>query len=185
MDEVFETCLKNAEDVVHVAKNPEIVAKVEHTVILWCKNIEKVLAISKQMRKETDTMGPLAELAYWRNLMAKMCYIIQQVQQWNVINFIQVLVHAKSRVLRVRQTFQTRISKFSEQNLYVESFVIISDGRTWIHVSQTSTMKLRITFDICMLLRSSVLPCTRQILQVCADFQELSNFPQENISQHF
>lgn len=109
MDEVFETYLKNAEDVVEVAKNPEIVAKVGHTVILWCKNIEKVLAISKQMRKETDTMGPLAELAYWRNLMAKMCYIIQQVQQWNVVNFIQVLVHAKSRVLKVGKHYLNKI----------------------------------------------------------------------------
>ncbi len=46
-------------------------------------------------------MGPLAELAYWRNLMAKMCYIIQQTQEWQLVNMIQVLMQAKSRVLRV------------------------------------------------------------------------------------
>jgi len=101
LDEVFDMVLKTSDDVLEASKNPEIVAKVEHNVILWCKSIEKVLALSKQMRKETDDMGPLAELAYWRNLMAKMCYIIQQVQQWQLVNFIQVLVHAKSRVLRV------------------------------------------------------------------------------------
>ena len=33
--------------------------------------------------------------------MAKMCYIIQQVQEWKFISFIQVLVHSKSMVLRV------------------------------------------------------------------------------------
>lgn len=101
MDDIFQKYLKTSEEVIEASRNPDIVAKVEHTVIQWCKNFEKVLAMSKQMRKETDTMGPLAELAYWRNLMAKMCYIIQQTQQINVQNFIQVLIHAKSRVLKV------------------------------------------------------------------------------------
>jgi dynein heavy chain len=61
MDELYEKHLKTADDVMESAKNPEIVAQVEHTVILWCKNIEKVLALSKQMRKETDDMGPTGE----------------------------------------------------------------------------------------------------------------------------
>ena len=104
MDELIEKYMKTSEEVTEAAKNPEVVAKVEHTVILWCKNIERVLALSKQMRKETDTMGPLVELAYWRNLMAKMCYIIQQVQDRKFVNFIQVLIHSKSRVLRVSRS---------------------------------------------------------------------------------
>jgi hypothetical protein len=102
MDVVYEKYIKTADSLMNAAKDPETVARVEHTVIQWCKNIERVLAISKQMRKETDTMGPYAELAYWRNLMAKMCYIIQNVQQLTVVSFINVLICAKSRVLKVR-----------------------------------------------------------------------------------
>lgn len=81
MDEIFEKYLKTADDVMESSRNHEVVAKIEHTVIVWCKNIEKVLALSKQMRKETDTMGPLAELAYWRNLMGKVHFykFFQQV----------------------------------------------------------------------------------------------------------
>lgn len=101
LDEIYETSIRTTEDIITAARNPDVVQKIEHAVILWCKNIERVLAISKQMRKETDNMGPLAELAYWRNLMAKMCYIIQQTQEWQLVNMIQVLMQAKSRVLRV------------------------------------------------------------------------------------
>ena len=56
--ELYETHLKTADEVLESSKNPEIVAKVEHAVILWCKSIEKVLALSKQTRMETDDMGP-------------------------------------------------------------------------------------------------------------------------------
>jgi len=131
MEDVYEKFIKTADSLMNAAKDPETVARVEHTVVQWCKNIERVLAMSKQMRKETDTMGnlkqvdlsaefivihmkfmkiiflcaihlgPYAELAYWRNLMAKMCFIIQQVQQLSVVSFINVLNCAKSRVLKV------------------------------------------------------------------------------------
>lgn len=103
MTELLEYRLSTPEKVMEAAKNAEVVAKVEHIVILWCKNIERVLALSKLMRKDTDAMGPNAELAYWRNLHAKMCFIIQQLQQWEFVHFIQVLIHSKSKVLRVRQ----------------------------------------------------------------------------------
>jgi len=93
--------LNTSEEVMIAAKNAEIVSQVEHAVSLWCKNIEKELALCKQMRKDTDDMDTLDELAYWRNLTAKLSYIIQQVQGWKVVSFIQVLVHSKSRVLRV------------------------------------------------------------------------------------
>lgn len=101
LEELSESQIKTSDDIIAAAKNPETVQKVEHVVIMWCKNIERVLAISKQMRKETDNMGPLAELAYWRNLMGKMCYIIQQTQEKQLVNIIEVLKQAKSRVLRV------------------------------------------------------------------------------------
>lgn len=114
LNEISEGAIKTTDDILASAKNPEIVQLIEHAAILLCKNIERVLATSKQMRKETDNMGPLAELAYWRNLMAKMCYIIQQTQEWQLFNMIQVLMHAKSRVLRVRKmNFQS----FSRKNV--------------------------------------------------------------------
>ncbi|ODM96104.1 Dynein heavy chain 5, axonemal [Orchesella cincta] len=110
LDDISETAIKTTDDILEASKNPDVVQKIEHAVILWCKNIERVLAISKQMRKETDSMGPLAELAYWRNLMAKMCYIIQQTQEWQLVNYIQVLLQAKSRVLRRWKDVDSRVS---------------------------------------------------------------------------
>ena len=65
MDEIYDNYLKTTEAALDAASKPRIVAKVEHVVNSWCKNIEKVIALSKQIRKETDNMGPLAELAYW------------------------------------------------------------------------------------------------------------------------
>jgi len=62
MEDVYEKFIKTADSLMNAAKDPETVARVEHTVVQWCKNIERVLAMSKQMRKETDTMGNVKQV---------------------------------------------------------------------------------------------------------------------------
>lgn len=65
MDEIHDTYLYTTQAALDASAKPKTVAKVENVVNLWCKNIEKVIALSKQIRNETENMGPLAELAYW------------------------------------------------------------------------------------------------------------------------
>ncbi len=43
----------------------------EELLGLWCRQIEKVLTESEQIRREADDVGPSAELNYWKMRMAK------------------------------------------------------------------------------------------------------------------
>ena len=41
------------------------------TLLGWCKTVERVLAESDLIRKESDDVGPSTELDYWKARMAK------------------------------------------------------------------------------------------------------------------
>jgi len=152
MTEIVQKYLITPEKVLESAKRPEAVTAVEHIVILWCKNIERVLALSKLMRKDTDAMGPNAELAYWRNLHAKMCFIIQQLQQWQFVHVIQLLVLSKSKVLRVSRV---SILHFFQLNSKLINFSLVSGlfsaGKTWTPAWLKTTTKVRTMYDTCTL----------------------------------
>ena len=42
--------------------------------------VNKVLAESEQMRRESDNIGPRAELQYWKDRMAKFSSLIDQIK---------------------------------------------------------------------------------------------------------
>ena len=48
--------------------------------------------------------------------MAQMSFIIQQVQDWKFITFIQVLVHSKSKILRV-SLLHVLVNQFKDVNV--------------------------------------------------------------------
>jgi len=47
----------------------------------WCKVVERVLAESDLIRKESDDVGPSTELDYWKARMAKFNRCAQQDSQ--------------------------------------------------------------------------------------------------------
>lgn len=61
----------------------------------------KVLAESDQMRKESDTVGPKAELDHWKKRMAKFNCLLDEVKSQKCKAVIGVLLVAKSRYLKV------------------------------------------------------------------------------------
>ena len=78
-------------------------------VVLMMKNKEikilffivKVLAESEQMRKEADDTGPVAELEHWRQRRAKFNTLLDQMKSFDCKTVIAILMHAKSKVLKV------------------------------------------------------------------------------------
>ncbi|XP_070548103.1 dynein axonemal heavy chain 8-like [Ptychodera flava] len=100
----------SASECISAANNPETLTAVEELVLLWCKQIEQVLAESDQMRKEADDTGPLAELEHWRFLNAKFNSILQQIKGKKCKTAISILHAAKSKVLKIWKDLDSRIT---------------------------------------------------------------------------
>ncbi len=89
-------------DIMAAAVNPELVEAAEKCVQKWCKEIELTLTQSEQMRKESDDVGPRAELEHWKKRMAKFDSLISSIKHPHCRAIVNILVAAKSKVLQVR-----------------------------------------------------------------------------------
>ena len=56
---------------------------------------------SEQMRKETDDVGPKAELDHWKKRLARFDSLTACVKSPQCRNIVSILVAAKSKVLKV------------------------------------------------------------------------------------
>ncbi|NXU75687.1 DYH5 protein, partial [Oreotrochilus melanogaster] len=70
----------------------------------------KVLAENDQLRKETDDLGPRAELDYWRQRMSKFSYLTDQLKSPDVKAVLGVLTAAKSKLLKNWRVLDVRIT---------------------------------------------------------------------------
>ena len=60
-----------------------------------------MLAESDQMRKESDTVGPKAELDHWKKRMAKFNCLLNEVKSQKCKAMVGVLLISKSRYIKV------------------------------------------------------------------------------------
>lgn len=58
---------------------------------------------SQQLRRETETVGPSVELAYWRRLLARFSSIISHLKSPYTQSFIKLLTEAKSKLIKVKK----------------------------------------------------------------------------------
>lgn len=57
---------------------------------------------SQQLRRETETVGPSAELAYWRRLFTRFSSIINHLKSPYTQSFIKLLTEARSKLIKVK-----------------------------------------------------------------------------------
>ena len=88
-------------DILAAAGNPDLVEAAELCTQTWCKEIEQILTQSEQMRKESDDLGPHAELEHWKKRMAKFDSLTTSIKTPQCRAIINILVAAKSKVLQV------------------------------------------------------------------------------------
>ena len=88
-------------EIMAAATNSETVEAAEMCTKVWCKEIELILTQSEQMRKESDSVGPRAELEHWKKRMAKFDSLTTCVKSPQCRAVINVLVAGKSKVLQV------------------------------------------------------------------------------------
>ncbi len=110
------------------AGQPETVEAAEDTILVWCKEIELILTQSEQMRKESDSVGPRAELEHWKRRMAKFDSLTTCVKSPQCRAVISVLVASKSKVLQVCQPFSPSIGLANIPALYVHVYPTEVEG---------------------------------------------------------
>ncbi|XP_048268511.1 dynein axonemal heavy chain 8 [Bombus terrestris] len=102
--------------------NPEAIEAIENNLKLWMKSMERVkfmsvafyfnplknymyldiqaIVQSQQLRRETETMGPNAELSYWRRLLARFSSIIEHIKSPFTQKYIDFLKKIKSKHIK-------------------------------------------------------------------------------------
>ena len=88
-------------DILAAAGNATLVEAAEECTLTWCKEIQQILTMCEQMRREPDNVGPRAELEHWKKRMAKFDSLTTSIKNPRCRAIINVLVAAKSKVLQV------------------------------------------------------------------------------------
>ncbi|KAL3278530.1 hypothetical protein HHI36_024220 [Cryptolaemus montrouzieri] len=82
---------ENSEDANRL--NKDLIQKVEFAVRIWNKKIERALVQYQQLRKEDEFVGPLEEVEYWRNQLARFSSMFEFVSSASckkLINFLKL-----------------------------------------------------------------------------------------------
>ncbi|XP_077101314.1 dynein axonemal heavy chain 5-like [Siphateles boraxobius] len=91
--------IQKAEDYSNAAKNFELVEVLETVLLHWAKQIEQVLTESERIRKESDDIGPSAELAHWKRRMVTFSSLMDEIKDPYVKMVIGILHATKSKTL--------------------------------------------------------------------------------------
>ncbi|XP_010219892.1 PREDICTED: dynein heavy chain 8, axonemal [Tinamus guttatus] len=116
IDHIDFSKLQSFEEVTAAADNPDMIRQLEEVLMIWYRQIERVLIESEQMRKEADNSGPLTELQHWKCMSAKFNFIIEQIKGPNCKAVINILNVAHSKVLQMWQELDARITDAANES---------------------------------------------------------------------
>ncbi|NXI13735.1 DYH8 protein, partial [Irena cyanogastra] len=78
----------------------EVTEKLEEVVMIWTKQIRQVLVESEQIRRETDDVGPSAELEHWKSRWSSFNSLLDEIKSSRVKKIISILQAARSKTLQ-------------------------------------------------------------------------------------
>ena len=111
------TAYKQPSDYHNATHHPDLVSSLEQLVSEWCKQVEKVLAESEQMRKEADDVGPSAELAHWKARLIKFNSIDDQLKSDTCQTVIGILIAAKSKtIIKTWRDLENRVADAANES---------------------------------------------------------------------
>ncbi|KAG8199526.1 hypothetical protein JTE90_009368 [Oedothorax gibbosus] len=99
-DKIDLSVVKNSYDLHKFVLFDDKVRLVEEMMIEWIQKIQEVVAESGLIRVETDDVGPLNELCYWRYILCKLSSVAEFVATNKVQTCIRILETAHSRILK-------------------------------------------------------------------------------------
>uniref|UniRef100_A0A8C3PTP3 Dynein axonemal heavy chain 5 n=1 Tax=Calidris pygmaea TaxID=425635 RepID=A0A8C3PTP3_9CHAR len=89
---------------------PQQVSNIKQDFLRSLEAFVSVLAENNQLRKETDDLGPRAELDYWKKRLSKFSYLMEQLKSPDVKAVLGVLTAAKSKLLKKWRAFDMCIT---------------------------------------------------------------------------
>ncbi|KAL5021558.1 hypothetical protein ScPMuIL_000713 [Solemya velum] len=107
--------INSPSDYMSLANSSDGLEAIEDCMQVWIKQIEQVLAESDQMRKEADDIGPRAEVDHWKKRMSKFNYLLDQIKGQQVKAVLGVLHAAKSKLIKVWQEHDRRITDLANE----------------------------------------------------------------------
>ncbi|NXN99460.1 DYH5 protein, partial [Rhinopomastus cyanomelas] len=93
----------------------EVTEKLEEVIMIWIKQIRRVLVKSDQMRREADDVGPSAELEHWKMRMSMFNSLLEEIKSSRVKKIISILQAARSKTLRQWKELDNNITIFANE----------------------------------------------------------------------
>ncbi|XP_029675665.1 LOW QUALITY PROTEIN: dynein heavy chain 8, axonemal-like [Formica exsecta] len=109
--DLYQKCLAHPENIRENICKLDVIEAAEADVKIWKKLMERAIVESQQLRRETETVGPSAELAYWRRLFAQFSSIINHIKSPYTQSFIQLLTEAKSKLIKKWKILEDHVTK--------------------------------------------------------------------------
>ncbi|OON20369.1 dynein heavy chain, region 2, partial [Opisthorchis viverrini] len=95
--------------------DPQLVMDAETCVLTWISQLEQVLAISDQIRKEPGNTGPRIELDYWRRRMATFNCLLIQIQQPACKSVIALLQAGRSHNVKRWSVLEAKVTNYANE----------------------------------------------------------------------
>ncbi|XP_014680671.1 PREDICTED: dynein heavy chain 5, axonemal-like [Priapulus caudatus] len=92
--------LTTKEEIVLTSSNMEAMEAVDMCVRMWMQQIAKVLTESEQIHRESDNVGPRAELEFWKRRMAKFNALEEELRSGKVKAALKCQQVAQSKLLK-------------------------------------------------------------------------------------
>ncbi|XP_056594071.1 dynein axonemal heavy chain 5 [Triplophysa dalaica] len=92
--------IKTPADGISAVNNSELVESLEGQLLHWAKQIEHVLMESEQIRRESDDIGPSAEIEHWKCRMISFNSLLEEIKKPYVHKVIGILSAAKSKTIK-------------------------------------------------------------------------------------
>ncbi|CAL8073408.1 unnamed protein product [Calicophoron daubneyi] len=104
-----------SDDVFPSPSEPGLLSEAEACVLSWINQLENVLMISDQMRKESDETGPKVELEHWRRRMATFNYLFDQMQDPCCKSTLNILQAHRSRTFKRWIALDAKITDYANE----------------------------------------------------------------------
>ncbi|XP_036143732.1 dynein heavy chain 8, axonemal [Monomorium pharaonis] len=118
--DLYQKCLAQPENIRKNIRKLDVIAAAEADVRMWMKLMERAIVESQQLRRETETVGPTAELTYWRRLLGQFSSIMNHIKSSYAQAFIQLLTEAKSKLVKkwkILEDHVTTVHILSQDNV--------------------------------------------------------------------
>nr|XP_055038161.1 dynein axonemal heavy chain 5 isoform X2 [Misgurnus anguillicaudatus] len=107
--------IKMPADYISAVNNSELVEGLEAQLLNWAKQIEDVLTEGERIRKESDNIGPSAELEHWKRTTITFDSLLEEIKQPYVHKVIAILNTAKSKTIRKWIELDKRITDVTNE----------------------------------------------------------------------